>query len=240
LAVGAISEPYETHYGVEIVRRIPNRERPTYAAEMIKHSYDPASATSKREAYELARRSIEILKRTPERFNELEHTYCCSEPQRWVDGRDQLGLTPIAKTLEVGEFRGEPVEHMASWAVVKRMEPSRITQFQAPTPRFEVPAPERPSLSWALATLPPPLIAREIVALAKEHPGVATSERERELFQEIAQQTNADAAPARAEADPARLVLSVRELFQSENRAHYRALLEERLGDAMMRAQLDG
>lgn len=233
LAEGDISQPFESHYGVEIVRRTLNRARPRYAMEAIKLAFGPGDATAKREAYELARRILGQLKQQPARFGELRKKYCCPEPESWFEGRDAPGLSRAVARLELGAIASEPVEQYATWVIPKRIDPKELPIL--PEATFQLPSPPRPKLEAVLQWLPAPLLAREILDLAEAYPAFTADQQRRARLPEI--RSLAEQAPgseAAGGASTSELAAAVRELFVGADAEQYRTALEDRIGNKLI------
>jgi hypothetical protein len=235
LPIGGISAPFENHYGIEIVRRTPDRTRPLYAMEAIVLAFAAGDARSKREALTLAQGLSRAVKERPSRFDELRAKYCCRNTESWQEGRDDPALSQTLAKLEPGEIPDTPLLRFGTWVIPKRIDPSRLPV--APVTRFAVPAPERPTLEWILSSLSERRLAQEIVEVAGANPSFATNDRRRDLLQRV--QRNAEVAEASNDvASRSAFAASVRELFEGSEMAENQTLLEARIGEKVLASAL--
>jgi hypothetical protein len=229
LPIGGISPPFETHCGIEIVRRTPDRERPLYAMTAIELAFAAGDPESKRATYELALQTIEVVKKDATRFDEFRRKYCCAEPERWLDGRAEPGLSRALAHLDLNEIASVPVERFGGWAIPKRIDPKEMAPALAT--KFQVPTPERPKLDWVLERLPARLLAKEIADVANEYPGLTASERQRQLLQEILRLAS---QPSESSNRDNEFTVRVHELFAGKDFIQYQTILEDRIGRKML------
>jgi hypothetical protein len=235
LPIGGISAPFENHYGIEIVRRTPDRARPLYAMEAISLAFAAGDSRSKRDALKLAQDLVRVVKKSPSRFDGLRAKHCCLKPESWQEGRDDPALSQTLAKLALGEIADTPLLRFGTWVIPKRIDPSQIPV--PPVVRFAVPAPERPTLEWILSSLSELRLAQEIVELAGAHPDFATSDRQRDLLQRV--QRSAEMAEASNDvASRSAFAASVRELFEGSKATANKTLLEARIGEKILASAL--
>jgi hypothetical protein len=234
LAIGGISQPIETHCGVEIVMRTAHRARPLYAMKAVTLAYEPNDPESLRETSALAQSLIEKAAANPPAFDQFRREYCCTQAERWFEGRDAPGLTPVVARLSIGEMASAPIEQFGAMVIPKRIDPNEVPP--PPEALLEVPAPERPKLDWAVRILPMELVAQQIAAIAAEEPGLAPTEHARILLQELIHSADTSATTGAGQSTRERFLSNVQALFSAAGAEQYAALLEERAGRLLMGA----
>jgi hypothetical protein len=134
LEVGQVAPPLESLFGIEIVMRVPNPERSTYAFEGLQLYFDPAvpdgDPKSRSSVQAEARRLNEELRRDPSRLEALTQQYARYRAQ-WWDGRGLPGLTAAVRELTVGDVLREPAQWGTVVLVGRRVPPHAETPTTA-------------------------------------------------------------------------------------------------------------
>lgn len=119
--VGSITDPVDTAEGFQILKRSPGDPRERFAMSYIlMTAVNPTERGAKRL---LAQQAADLLRGSPERFDELRHQACCERPLVWEHGPlPGHGLEEALRKLKVGEISPTPVEADAGFYIVKRIE----------------------------------------------------------------------------------------------------------------------
>jgi hypothetical protein len=152
VAVGEVAPPIDSMYGIEIMRRTADKPRPDYAMRAIKLPFAPGAPASEQAAEAKARDMLAVVRSDPNRFAELLREAGSPEPERWVQGRDEPGLSEAMQAISIGEITPEPVRQYLYYVVAQRCDPGNVPF--PPSPRFELPAPERVDLTVAVTEQP--------------------------------------------------------------------------------------
>lgn len=144
MKVGETSEPIDSRFGFQILKRVPAvAGLTTYAMAAIELRFDgsPGDQDAAR-ALQKAQTVLRELKAAPDRFQDFQQTYCCDRVQRWTKYRGDSELTAALERLEPGRIAREPLLHGAGYLIVKRLDP-RTLPPEAPR-LFELPHPTEP------------------------------------------------------------------------------------------------
>ncbi|HKO93665.1 MAG TPA: hypothetical protein VJU61_21075, partial [Polyangiaceae bacterium] len=124
LDVGEIAPPLDSLFGIEILQRVPNPRRVTYAIEGLQLHFDPAARDgdpqSRASVQAQAHMLGEELRRDPARLEALSQRY---EPLRdqWLDGRGLAQLSVALRALAIGEWLPAPVAVAGLFVVGRRV-----------------------------------------------------------------------------------------------------------------------
>ncbi|HKO50187.1 MAG TPA: peptidylprolyl isomerase [Polyangiaceae bacterium] len=149
LAIGQISDPLDTPFGFQIIRRTPSRSRQQLAMETIQMRADAALANADpRSVSSVSKQLREVGKtvsRFPAQFAQYQKSHCCEGREQWQEGRGLVGAELALKSAE--PLRWEPVTlEPGVLALVKRVVPDASVQ---PTRvQLGLPEPRVPDLSY--------------------------------------------------------------------------------------------
>jgi hypothetical protein len=167
LAAGGVHAPVESHVGFEIIQRTEEEPRATYAMEAIKLAFQPGDVASRDTALRKADELLKLLSEDPSRFGALQQEYCCSGPERWIQGHEEPGLTPLVQSLALGEVASRPAVQYVNVVIPRRIDPASLAP--EPAARSELPAPDKPPILWGMARMPSRAIARQFEAASIEN-----------------------------------------------------------------------
>jgi parvulin-like peptidyl-prolyl isomerase len=144
LKVGEIAPPIDSLFGIELIRRTPNRERKLYRMSTIHLTFngtkplgDPAS---KQAVFAKARSFIPLLQAQPAKFEALQAEYCCAGTFDVVEGREPAHFVAALERLQPGEIVAEPLQDESTFWLPKLL--ARTTYEVVPSARIELPAPQ--------------------------------------------------------------------------------------------------
>ena len=171
LAVGEVAPPLDSPVGFEIIQRVPNRPRDSYALEQLVLPFnalapigDPASKAS---VLAQANDLLAQIQRAPETFDTLRGQRCCLEPLQWLDGRGSPPLTALLSKTSVGHLAQEPVQSEFNYVIAKRVAPTATPSLPA---SYELPDPSQPDIEFFVRTFDGPSVARVIRGLLPDIP----------------------------------------------------------------------
>lgn len=149
LRPGEVAPPLDSIWGVQVIKRMPERARASYSMAALKRIFDVGGALSVGRTRVAAETEVRALgsqtASSPDRFDQLGRDGCCVEMQQWVEGRGWAPAERVLRTLQPGAVASEPVELPGSYALLKRLVPH-------PTPpaavTFQLPAPAAPDVSY--------------------------------------------------------------------------------------------
>jgi parvulin-like peptidyl-prolyl isomerase len=171
LSVGAVSEPMDSKFGVQVLKRNPAEERRQYAMTAIRLRFNhtaPASARSSKEAAEKLARSLLIkLEKNPKVFTDLQREHCCiDEVERWSKGRGPIGMSQVLDELEFGEVARTAVPNEVFLVIPKRLDPGKLPPL--PQPLYEVPTPSGPDFEAIIRYTSGETLAKSVRMLRTE------------------------------------------------------------------------
>jgi hypothetical protein len=155
LAVGAVAKPIDSLFGIQILRREPNRPRSQYAMTSIQLPFDisvPSFAPASPEAVLAQAQLVSgLLLEDAGRFAELQaNQHSRPDPELWIEGRGAAPVEVALRGLAPGQIASAPMrlDGSDSYLIVKRLDPTEFTPPSSPRPRFELPAPTEPNLPY--------------------------------------------------------------------------------------------
>jgi hypothetical protein len=126
LEVGEVAEPIDSLFGIELVMRVPNAERATYAVDAIQLDFDPAAAAghpkSRDAVHAKALELTQELRRDPFRLELLAKQYAPYRSQ-WLEGRGVAEWTAALRAVPIGEVLPEPARSGNLFLVGRRVTP---------------------------------------------------------------------------------------------------------------------
>jgi hypothetical protein len=148
LQIGEVAGPFETFTGFSILRRMPERPRPEYAADVLELQFDPTIAEGEPRSRSQVKKHVQVLLDEladhPDRFADYQQRYCCAEVRTWRDGSGDAPLTLAIARLRIGEREPQPLEALSSFRIVRR------AVLPPPLPLgpivYELPDPKQPDL----------------------------------------------------------------------------------------------
>lgn len=139
LEVGEVSAPFDSLFGIQVVQRIENRPRPTYAIDGVRLPFDPNAAdTDPRSPESALAQALQYHRQLldgPQRLLDLQARQQRYDAQ-WLDGRGSPELTAALAAVAPGELLREPVRSASSYIIGRRREP---ISRPSPKPSFELP-----------------------------------------------------------------------------------------------------
>jgi hypothetical protein len=240
LAVGEVAPPVDTVFGVQIIRRTPNRPRKEYAMVKLQLRFDTSlpwgRPGSKGKVFAMAREVAVLLRKDPPGFGALQAKYCCTRPTRVVEGRDLPALEAALPGLAVGQIAAEPIED----AAVEYLIPKRLALEvlpARPVVRFDLPSPSQPDLRYLLSRAPG---LRKHLVLVAQQAGRALGLPEELSAKLLKQQTLSDQFEGQPmEARLKELDAMERELMallDATTLQRYRALLNQHFENLVLRS----
>jgi len=148
LTVGQVSSPVDSQRGIEILRRTTEVPRPTYAVEVIRVPFDPASEAHQRLTLEKMNEMAQALQRSPQSFDEVRTTYCCRDAERWSQGRMALDLVEAVSGLAVGEIARAPLREFNAYTLPRRIDAQSLPE--EPEALLELPSPPHADIMAAV------------------------------------------------------------------------------------------
>ncbi|HKO93286.1 MAG TPA: peptidylprolyl isomerase, partial [Polyangiaceae bacterium] len=124
LAVGEVAPPLDSLFGIEVVMRVANPERASYALDGLQLSFDleapegdpQSSANVQAEALRLN----EALRRDPSQLDLLSQRYAPYR-EHWVEGRGLPEVTAAVREVSVGEVLRVPARVGTSIVIGRRI-----------------------------------------------------------------------------------------------------------------------
>lgn len=230
LAVGELAPPIESPWGYEVLLRTPDPPRQTYAMEVIevpRGGDDPASVA---EDMATAREIAAQVARDPDRFDQFRKQYCCAEPRRWSEGRDDRSLGRAVGALRLAQIASDPVPQYATILIPKRVDPRALPD--PPPTTFELPAPTRLSVEQLLTAVSMRRIIEELVAIARDGTRIELNEQQQRLLAEL----NAELGEGHEAPSKDSFAERVNALLGAGKSNAYRDLLEVRLSRLVLPA----
>jgi parvulin-like peptidyl-prolyl isomerase len=131
LEVGEVAPPMDSRFGVQIIKRTPNRPRQQYAITTVEQRVDPNLPAGDPQSSVVVRQNLEaileMLRVAPERFSEFQTQYCCTTIEQWEEGRGWAPAEQAIAGLQPGGV-SEPVSlSRYQYAIIKRVVPSPTT-----------------------------------------------------------------------------------------------------------------
>jgi hypothetical protein len=143
LKIGDVAAPIDSLFGIQVIRRTPNRNRTVFSTTSVQLRHQPGepdtSPTSKATILAKARSFATQIAADPSRFATLQTEYCCTSVFPIVEGRDPASIVALLQGLRVGEVAREPVEvgihHLIPKLVTReRHEVGSDAMFNLPAP----------------------------------------------------------------------------------------------------------
>jgi hypothetical protein len=134
LAVGEIAPPLDSLFGIEIIMRVPNPERATYALDGLQLHFDSAvpesDPMSRTSVQAEAHRLNEVLRREPAQLGALSQQYARYR-QQWIDGRGLPTVTVAVREVAIGEVLRGPAAVGRTFVVGRRTPPRSVVPVAA-------------------------------------------------------------------------------------------------------------
>ncbi len=184
LDVGEVSHPVDTVFGLQILRRTPERPRAEWAMRRLEVRFDPTqpptAPDSQAKALARAKRERAALAAAPQNHEGLAKQYCCSNVLRVKEGRFSPIVEPVLARLRHGQVAEEPLLYGPGvYLVVLRVDSSELPAV--PPTRFELPNPTEPDIAYFLRARSGTFIdkgVRSLGELAKASLGLASEDAE--------------------------------------------------------------
>jgi hypothetical protein len=152
LQPGEIAMPMDSVFGVQIIQRTAERERPALASATIRWRFDPAvppgSPSAEAIVAEQARVAARELSGHPLAFSEYQQRICCNGRSDWVAGRGEAPIESELARLTPGQVSPNPIRLRNEYLLVQRLEPEPI---HATAVDVELPAPEHVDFETAVS-----------------------------------------------------------------------------------------
>jgi PPIC-type peptidyl-prolyl cis-trans isomerase-like protein len=153
LDVGQMHSPLDSPFGVEIIRREPNRPRQNFAMTTVQQGFDPrvseAEPSSRGWVLNNIRALSQQIVKQPSKFVELQKQYCCARKEQWIEGRGEAEAEAMLSQLRLGEIAAQPTALAAAFGIIQRLEPGPVNAQEW---SLELPAPEKPDIAYLVLT----------------------------------------------------------------------------------------
>jgi hypothetical protein len=140
LELGEVAAPFDSVFGIQIVQRVENRERPEYAIDGLRLYFDarvPAEHPRSRPSVLAQARALnQRLLQTPTLLPELQAQHQPYTSQ-WLEGRGSAEVTAALARVQPGELLREPAHSALHYVLGRRTAPRPSTPVQPPS--FELP-----------------------------------------------------------------------------------------------------
>jgi hypothetical protein len=161
LPVGGISDPVDTPFGIQIVRRTDDTSRERVAFDAVRFAYRPdakqGSTHSRTAVAQRAKAVAEFLRQRPEQFSALQRKHCCTLVESWTVGQRDHELTEMLRHMKVDQVGLIPFERYFEFLIVRRLDATKIPVTPV---RFDLPNPTRPDLERLVGRASGPGLAR--------------------------------------------------------------------------------
>ncbi len=138
LRVGEIAPPIDTRFGIQILRRMPNRIRHSYAMRALRLRFrpeaEPEAPDSRRAQLAEAQRLALGIARGNLSLQALLHDHCCDQVEQWEEGRGAAEVTALLDELQVGEVASRAVQAGPMFVIPERVAPQRRAKTVAQFP----------------------------------------------------------------------------------------------------------
>jgi len=128
LAVGGVSQPIATEFGIYLLRRTPlaSETERTYGASFVRIPYSRHASSgppsSRHAAGQTAARLAAQVANDPNKLADIQSARCCTFTEVWTTDRDAPALVERIARLAVGETARQPVEARGAYWIVRRIE----------------------------------------------------------------------------------------------------------------------
>jgi|GEM_PF-1721429 len=178
LELGQVSEPLDTPFGFQIIRRTRPRARQQLAMETIQMRTDPelpdADPRSVASVSKQLREIGKTISRSPALFAKFQRSHCCEGREQWQEGRGLVGAELALRQPP----RWEPVAiERGVLALVKRVAPDGAAQPKKV--QLGLPEPGAPDLGYFLAETSASSVLARFPDAAVQRLALSTEERAR-------------------------------------------------------------
>jgi hypothetical protein len=183
LKIGEVAAPIDSTFGIQVIRRTPNRKRTVFSVSAIQLRHQPGepdtSPTSKAAILAKARSFATQIAADPSRFTALQAEHCCTSVFRIGEGRDPAPLVARLQGLRVGQVAQEPAEFGVHHLIPKLVARERFEVGS--DAMFNLPAPNEVDFGYWLLDLDAATLQEGMRAVAEQAPStlgldVTTSE----------------------------------------------------------------
>lgn len=166
LQPGEIAPPMDSLFGVEIIQRTADRDRPALASATLRWRFDPTAAPGAANAeaaiVEQAQAVARELSSNPLAFGDYQRSICCGGRSDWVQGKGEAPIELGLARLAPGQVASHPVRIGNEYVLIQRLEPEPI---RTPLADVELPAPAHVELETAVAVHGLRLLRKALPAL---------------------------------------------------------------------------
>jgi hypothetical protein len=150
IEVGAVAAPIDSPFGVEILKRTPDRPRTRFAMTAIEQNFDPRLPESNPDSRAAVRGNLAALipGLSEGAANAGPDAHFDQRRVSWTEGRGDAADEMALRKLEFGALATEPVERGSSFAVVRRLAPEAEPVAAV---RLDLPTPGAPDLEYWLS-----------------------------------------------------------------------------------------
>lgn len=238
LKIGEVAAPIDTLFGIQVIRRTPNRNRTVFSTTAIQLRHQPGepdtNPRSKAAMLAQARFFATQIAADPSRFAALRAEHCCANVFPIIEGRDPAPLAVMLQGLRVGQVAREPVEFAAQHFILKLV--ARERHEVGSDAMFELPAPDGVDFDYWLQTFDAETMQEGLRAVAEQahatlgfdYTTLAQLRREHEHWAEGASDPSSQREAFRA------LGERVERLLGATAYERYRALLDAQFQSVLM------
>ena len=153
LEIGEVMGPIDSHFGFEILKRVPATPRVEYAMAAIAFPFVPGPdlrEASMADALHKAEAAGRELTQQPERFEEFQQIHRSEKIRRWAEGegRGDPMLSRALDELAMGEVAKKPLLYGSAYWVIKRLDPDTLPPREPIL--TELPKPDAPDFEALL------------------------------------------------------------------------------------------
>jgi hypothetical protein len=141
LQIGEVARPFDSLFGVQIVQRVPNRERQEYAMEGIRFDFDPrlpADHPRSSSSMLASARALNARWRSAPSLPPPLEPGQFSFTSQWTDGRGSPEVLAALAEVPLGQLIHEPVRSASRYFVGRRVAPAPKLPVE---PLFDLPSP---------------------------------------------------------------------------------------------------
>jgi hypothetical protein len=240
IAVGELTGPIDTPAGLQLLRRLPLREQPSYAMHALRLPHPASLPAADRWAAEQELVKVRAeLERNPASFDALRLRHCCTAAELFSAARSLEGVERALSSMKVGELSTQPVYTDLEVFFLKRLDPATAS---APEPFvFELPADAGPKVDELLVHADGKAVAhslRQFTSAARQT--LRLDEKKGEAFERLVErmaQTVESASIPRRKTELVRFKGELAQLLGAQAFLRYTAYADQWATEALLHNQ---